>query len=634
MTIPPPTPPPAPGPSGTRRHPRVLRSLAMLAGLALCLPQTPTRSAAAESTPDPANRPANRPFRFAAVDDHSLGLWEGDQPVLVYRHGVIRRDDRPADRARSTYVHPLYGLDGEVLTDDFPDDHHHHRGLFWAWPHVTIAGRNHDLWALSGIEQRFERWLARDTGPGGALLGVENGWYAGNRRVMGERLWFTILPRTDNARAVDLDATWTPGPDPVTLAGAEGKSYGGLTLRFAPRRNTVITTPLGSDTNDLYITRLPWTDLSGSFAESANPSGVALFVAPDHPGYPPTWLTRHYGVLCLGWPGVEPQTFQPAEPIRARYRAWVHRGRPDPQQLAAAYGAYTQAIASATSASSHPTPPTQGTHAIAESDRVRILVDGHPFTEYRFPSEAKLPSFFPVLGPRSKQSVTTEQADPYPHHASLWFGCDRVNGGNYWQERPDRGRIRHLGLRIVDDGRITGTVIFEHESLWERPGAEPPFRDHRTIRIHAPSTDRRLIDFEITLTALTEVRIETSNHSLFAARLAPDLAVTGGGRLANAHGDLGEQATFGRTAGWMDARGPRPGGIVEGITVFPSRSNPDQPVPWFTRDYGFLSPTRMYWLQGGERRFARGETFRLRYRVLVHADDPSPDELAMLALNW
>jgi len=99
-------------------------------------------------------------FRFGEVNPQSLGLWDGDKAVLVYNHGVLRQPGVPIDRARSTYIHPLYGLDGEVLTDDFPRDHYHHRGLFWAWPHVTLGAQHHDLWMLRGIEQKFERWLA------------------------------------------------------------------------------------------------------------------------------------------------------------------------------------------------------------------------------------------------------------------------------------------------------------------------------------------------------------------------------------------------------------------------------------------------------------------------------------------
>ena len=51
-------------------------------------------------------------------------------------------------------------------------------------------------------------------------------------------------------------------------------------------------------------------------------------MAPDHPDFPPTWLTRHYGCLCLGWPGIKPATFNPDTVIRCGYRVWIHRGSP------------------------------------------------------------------------------------------------------------------------------------------------------------------------------------------------------------------------------------------------------------------------------------------------------------------
>ena len=51
--------------------------------------------------------------------------------------GVASRID-PANRkyavARSGYIHPLVGPGGAVLTADWPVDHPHHRGVYWAWP--------------------------------------------------------------------------------------------------------------------------------------------------------------------------------------------------------------------------------------------------------------------------------------------------------------------------------------------------------------------------------------------------------------------------------------------------------------------------------------------------------------------
>lgn len=309
----------------------------LLLALAIHLAFAPA-SPAAESSPRSS-------FYFTNVSDKSLALFEGERPVLVYNHGILLQPGVPADRARSTYVHPLYGLDGETLTDDFPSDHHHHRGLFWAWPHVRIGDTHYDLWMLKGIEQRFERWLERKTGPDGATLGVENGWLVGGQKVVREQVWLRASPSGKDERVLDVELAWVPLDRPITLQGAEGKSYGGLTLRFAPRTNTVITTPLGQGDEDLSITRLPWADLSARFAGRGQASGAAIFVAPDHPDFPPEWLTRHYGVLCLGWPGVKPKTFQPGETIRCRYRVWIHRGASALEKIAQAYRAYEQAPA-------------------------------------------------------------------------------------------------------------------------------------------------------------------------------------------------------------------------------------------------------------------------------------------------
>lgn len=279
-------------------------------------------------------------FRFVELNDKSFGLFEGKRAVLVYNHGIMSQEGVAAKWNRSTYVHPIYGLDGEVLTDDFPKDHLHHRGLFWAWPHVIIDGKNYDLWAVEGIYQRFGRWLTRDAGPTGAVLGVENGWFIGDKKVVEEKVVLRIHPAAHDEQILDVELTWIPIDKPVTLQGAEGKSYGGFTLRFGPRSETVITTPQGQNPEDLPMTHLPWADFSARFEGRTQSSGAAIFIAPTHPDYPPEWLTRHYGVLCVGWPGVTAKTFQPGEKIRCDYRVLIHRGNRDAGTLQKAYRDY------------------------------------------------------------------------------------------------------------------------------------------------------------------------------------------------------------------------------------------------------------------------------------------------------
>ncbi|MBI4659525.1 MAG: PmoA family protein [Verrucomicrobia bacterium] len=286
-------------------------------------------------------------FRFGAVSDKSLGVWEGDRPVLVYNHGAMSSPNAPSARSRSSYLHPIYGLDGEVLTDDFPKDHVYHRGLYWAWPHMKIGDQEYDFWSIRGIRLDFRRWLARETKPNSAILSAENAWLVGDKQVMGEKVRIAVHPVVSESRAIDLELTWTPTDQPVTLWGAEGKSYGGLTLRFGPRSKTIITVPTGRTSEDLLVTKLPWADFAGDLKKNGGGlSGAAVFVHPEHPDFPPTWMTRHYGVLAVGWPGVTPQTIPAGKSVSCRYRLWIHRAAPEAAEIQKAYEAY-QATAKA-----------------------------------------------------------------------------------------------------------------------------------------------------------------------------------------------------------------------------------------------------------------------------------------------
>ncbi len=269
--------------------------------------------------------------------------------------------------------------------------------------------------------------------------------------------------------------------------------------------------------------------------------------------------------------------------------------------------------------------------AIKVGNRIDVSIKGNLFTQYIFSEDEKYPFFFPVNGP-SGFSVTSMRNSLYPHHSSLFFGCDRVNGGNYWQEGLERGRIRTLRAEILKTGG--DTVVIENECIWNRPGALSPIRDVRTITITAPSNELFQIDFDITLNMLMDVKIEKTNHSFFSGRMAPDLSAAQGGTMVNAEGNKGEagdSGTFGKKSPWMDCYGTR-SGKTEGMAILQHPSNPWYPSPWFTRDYGFFSPTPMYWPanETAGTILKKGESLRLRYRVLVHSGDTNTAQIAKL----
>jgi hypothetical protein len=251
-------------------------------------------------------------------------------------------------------------------------------------------------------------------------------------------------------------------------------------------------------------------------------------------------------------------------------------------------------------------------------DKIEIRLNGNLLTNYILSEDEKYPFFFPVNGP-SKASVTSMRNANYPHHSSLFFGCDKVNGGNYWQEGLERGQIISLRADILETGGEK--AVIENECIWRRPGADAPIKDKRTITVTAPSKDKFIIDFDIAMEMLLDVTINKTNHSLFSGRMDPDLAVTNGGTMINAEGETGEKGTFGKRSAWMDYYGSRMGG-TEGMAILQHPSNEWFPAPWFTRDYGFFSPTPMYWPENEKTTdLKKGDVLKLRYRVIIHSGD-------------
>jgi hypothetical protein len=258
--------------------------------------------------------------------------------------------------------------------------------------------------------------------------------------------------------------------------------------------------------------------------------------------------------------------------------------------------------------------------------KINVTIGNKYFTSYIFSGDEKYPFFYPVNGPASGGSVTSMRNGEYPHHSSLFFGCDLVNGGNYWQEGLERGRIISVNAQIQKQGG--DTVLISDECIWSRPGAISPVKDTRKIQITSPSATVSQIDVEIVMEMLIDVTIKKTNHSLFSARMAVDLSVKNGGTLINAEGLKSEKDTFGKNSPWIDFYGKR-GEATEGLAIFQHPSNPWYPSPWFTRDYGFMSPTPMYWpANDKDTVMKKGTVLTLRYRVLVHSGDHNEAKIA------
>ena len=260
-------------------------------------------------------------FAFRDVTSTSLELTEGGRPVFVYNYGMMLKPGVPEHFTRSCYLHPVYAPDGTVVTDDFPQDHPHHRGLSWMWPVVRVGGKEYDPWSCApGMQARFVGWLRREAGAGGARLGVENGWFTGDRKVVKETVELAAHLTAAGRRAFDVALTLEAVDAPVEICGTPdaGKGYGGLSFRFGPRENTVITTDKGREKEDTNLVPHPWAELAGAFGGLR--ASARVDIDPSHPAYPNGWCLRHYGFLGVNYPGLKPVTLAPGRPLTLKYR--------------------------------------------------------------------------------------------------------------------------------------------------------------------------------------------------------------------------------------------------------------------------------------------------------------------------
>ena len=265
---------------------------------------------------------------------------------------------------------------------------------------------------------------------------------------------------------------------------------------------------------------------------------------------------------------------------------------------------------------------------------VWVRWNNHLLTSYRAHHSQKYPYFYPLTGPLSGVSLTSESSLPYPHHRSLLFACDHVNGGNYWQGDFAAGQIFSDGPAL---GEATpNSVEIIDRCRWHKPDQPTVMTDDRKFTVSVPSERLRLIDAAIKLTAVEEIVVSQTNHSLFAIRAAVDIAPDGGGTLLNSEGKSGQSETCGKPADWCTYFGARKaagGRVVEGIALMNHPENPFEDCPWVTRDYGFISPTPLNYITEPWK-LAAGESVELKYRVVMYAGNAEEAGLAEIFRQW
>ena len=321
---------------------RVLVSLALVAMIAP-LP------ALAEQ---PTSGPATGSLSVRKLAEGSLEIVDGGRPVLRYNDRIVAEppelkdkisaDNRRYAVPRCDYIHPLYGPDGEILTDDWVPDHPHHRGIYWAWPEVDWHGKRGDLHALQHVFARPTGKIDTSQGPDFAQIAAENEWrWEDGTPIVRERTTIRVRHRAGDRRCVDLTFRFTAIADDVQVARRETTHYGGLNLRLSPATAQQIepyTDPPGA------TPRRAWAQRTGVPRGGTSVVGLTILQSPSNPDYPGDWV-QYPG---LSW--IQPTfpssgtryTIGKDRPLVLRYRLWVHKGKLGPEELKRLWEAYSR----------------------------------------------------------------------------------------------------------------------------------------------------------------------------------------------------------------------------------------------------------------------------------------------------
>jgi len=289
-------------------------------------------------------RESKTPFPpvMQAARDATTGqieITDDGKPVLRYNYktiepGAVLETVTPGNRiyarARSDYIHPLYGLNGEVLTRDWSVDHPHHRGIYWAWPEVDFGKERGDLHALQTVFARPTAKVKLQSGPVFAQVEAENEWLWNDREpIVRERALIRAYGATPQGRVVDLAFQFIALKDGVTIARRGLEHYGGLNVRLQTPEAQAISVFTGPSNT---VPRRAWSDLSGRFPGSAAASGLTVLQHTQNPDYPGDWVQYPELSWCQPTFPASGKRFvlSRGQPLVLRFRLWIHAGaRPE-----------------------------------------------------------------------------------------------------------------------------------------------------------------------------------------------------------------------------------------------------------------------------------------------------------------
>ncbi|WP_035141504.1 DUF6807 family protein [Flavobacterium daejeonense] len=265
---------------------------------------------------------------------------EGKDSVLTYQAAEKSLNGK---YIRSNYIHPLYNLDGSVLSEDFPADHLHHRGIFWAWHQLYIGNKRiGDGWEIENFNWKVASVKKKKQKDHNKAIQTIVHWKSPlwkttsgkEKPFVKETTLIRVHPKQDHYRLIDIEISLLALEPNMRIGGSEDeKGYGGFSPRIKLNEDVVFTAPTGKiiPTN-LAIPASEWMDISGSIGKNKQLAGLTILCNPQNPGFPNPWILRVKKSMqnaVYPYPGATAVPISDKKPTVLKYRLIVHDGTAD-----------------------------------------------------------------------------------------------------------------------------------------------------------------------------------------------------------------------------------------------------------------------------------------------------------------
>ncbi len=258
-----------------------------------------------------------------------IEISEQGKKVLFYQQRPKALDGK---YERGGYVHPLYSLNEKILTEDFPEDHPYHHGIFWAWHQILVNEKSiGDGWVYENVSWRPGSIKVK-TKKKFATIESELTWNSKlndkSTDIIKENTSIKVYKSTGNYRIIDFEIHISALVDSLKLGGSDdAKGYGGFCLRLKlPADISFVSNDSTVSPQETAVVAGPWMDFSGSFEGASLPkTGVAVFCDQRLTGKQPWILRKEKSMQNVPYPGRTPLSLS-REGWRLKYRVIIHNG--------------------------------------------------------------------------------------------------------------------------------------------------------------------------------------------------------------------------------------------------------------------------------------------------------------------